>query len=262
MQRPLDAERSEHASAFGGLIYVVVPRRGGRGLTHVDIRGAVDAPYFVLGRTSNEEWQQTLRNHPAPWAEFETSKLIITVPSKHIRTLDDPKALMTWWNRMMDGCADLAAIPHKRARPERYVADVQISAGYMHSGYPIMTHLDAAPRFVDLERLSTKGDWGMFHEMGHNHQRPDWTFRGTTEVTCNLFSLYLMETLASKGIGHKAMTPASIAKSRVLYEKGGKAFGLWKTKPFTALIMYQQLRTAFGWEAYKDVFAEYRGNPF
>ena len=42
------------------------------------------------------------------------------------------------------------------------------------------------------------------------------------------------------------------------YEKGGKKFGLWKSKPFLALIMYQQMREAFGWEAYKKVFAEYR----
>ena len=33
--------------------------------------------------------------------------------------------------------ADLASIPHERKYQERYVADVQISAGYMHSGYPI-----------------------------------------------------------------------------------------------------------------------------
>ena len=128
----------------------------------------------------------------------------------------------------------------------------------MHAGYPIMTHLDAAPRFVDLARLSTQGDWGMFHEMGHNHQHRDWTFSGTTEVTCNLFSLYLMETVCSKGIGHKAMSPESIQRNRVLYEKGGSKFGLWKSKPFTALIMYYEMRTAFGWEAYKKVFAEYR----
>jgi hypothetical protein len=128
----------------------------------------------------------------------------------------------------------------------------------MHAGYPIMTHLDAAKRFVDLERLSTKGDWGMFHEMGHNHQHRDWTFSGTGEVTVNLFSLYLMETVCEKGIGHKAMSPESIAKSRALYEKGGRDFGHWKRKPFLALIMYHQMREAFGWDAYKRVFAEYR----
>ncbi len=255
--RPLDKERTEHASPYGGLVYVVVPPKL-RGTVELTIRGAVEVPHFVLGTTTLEDWRKTIRDHPAPWAELETAKVIITVPSEHVRTLDDPEALMRWWDTVMDGCADLTAQPHERERPERYVADVQISAGYMHAGYPIMTHLDAAPRFVDLERLSTQGDWGMFHEMGHNHQHKDWTFGGTIEVTCNLFSLYLMETVCKKGIGHKAMEPASIEKNTRAYEKGGRKFGLWKSKPFTALIMYQQLRTAFGWEAYKKVFAEYR----
>ena len=131
---------------------------------------------------------------------------------------------MTWWDGVMDACADLATIPRVRERPERYVADEQISAGYMHAGYPIMTHLDAAPRFVDLANLSTKGDWGMFHEMGHNHQHRDWTFGGTTEVTCNLFSLYCMETCSSEGAGHGSMSPETIARNAALYRKGGSTF--------------------------------------
>ncbi|MDA1195089.1 MAG: M60 family metallopeptidase [Planctomycetota bacterium] len=261
VQRPLDDERTEHGNAYGGLVYVVVPPGGSAGTVDIELRGVVPAPHFVLGTTSNEAWRESLRAAPAPWAELESAKLIITVPSEHVRGLEDPEALMLWWDRMMDGCADLSAIPHERARPERYVADVQISAGYMHAGYPIMTHLDAAPRFVDLATLSTAGDWGMFHEMGHNHQRPEWTFDGTTEVTCNLYSLYLMETLCSKGIGHEAMSTESIYKNRTAYEIGGRAFGLWKAQPFTALIMYQHLRTAFGWDAYKRVFAEYRDLP-
>ncbi len=257
VQRPIADERSTHACAFGGHVYVVVPPRSKLGKINVVIQGAVAAPFFVLGDTTKEQWKR-YRELPAPWAELETQKVIITVPSEFIRDLDDPEPLMRWWDTVMDGCADLATRPRDRKRPERYVTDVQISAGYMHAGYPIMTHLDAAPRFVNLQRLSTQGDWGMFHEMGHNHQHRDWTFDGTVEVTCNLFSLYLMETVCSKGIGHDAMKPESIRKNRVLYEKGGKQFGLWKSKPFLALIMYHQLRAAFGWEAYKKVFAEYR----
>ncbi len=255
---PVTAARTEGACAFGGLVYVEVPVGSTLGEIQVQVAGAVEAPRFVSGTTTLDEWRTKERRHPAPWAELETSKVILTVPSDEVRELDDPEALMRWWDRVMDGCADLAAIPRKRARPERYVTDEQISAGYMHAGYPIMTHLDAAPRFVDLERLSTRGDWGMFHEMGHNHQSRDWTFSGTGEVTVNLFSLYLMETVCEKGVGHTAMSPESIEKNRALYQESGLDFGLWKRKPFLALVMYYELRQAFGWEAYRKVFAAYR----
>ena len=258
VQRPLGAEHTVHACAFGGLIYVVVPERSALGSFEVIVEGAVAAPHYVLGQTTRERWAEEIRTHPAPWAELETKKVIITVPAEHVRTLEDPEALMRWWDRVMDGCADLAQIPRERVRPERYVADEQISAGYMHSGYPIMTHLDAAPRFVDLAHLATEGDWGMFHEMGHNHQHPDWTFDGTVEVTCNLFSLYLMETVCAKGVGHPAMAPESIATNRRRYVLEGASFDTWKSKPFTALIMYYELKQAFGWEAFRKVFAAYR----
>lgn len=261
VERPLDRLRSEHACAFGGLVYVVVPPRCALGRVDVDVAGAVEAPRYVLGETSVADWRARGRALPAPWAELETSKLVITVPSRVVRDLDDPEALMRWWDRVMDACADLAARPHERPRPERYVADVQISAGYMHAGYPIMTHLDAAPRFVDLRRLSTRGDWGMFHEMGHDHQSPDWTFEGTTEVTCNLFSLYLMDTVCTQGAGHGAMDPGKVARRRAAWRKAGPDFARWKREPFTALILYQDLARDFGWQAYRHVFAEYRALP-
>jgi len=165
------------------------------------------------------------------------------------------------WDEVMDACADLAAWPRERASPERYVTDEQLSAGYMHAGYPIMTHLDAAPRFVDLAKLRETGDWGMFHEMGHNHQARDWTFQGAGEVTCNLFTLYILETVCTGATGHKAVGAQATRDWIGKYEAGGRDFSMWKRKPFLALVMYRQLEDAFGWEAYRKVFTEYRALP-
>lgn len=74
------------------------------------------------------------------------------------------------------------------------VSDIRPSAGYMHSGYPIVTGLDVATstnsNFIfNMTNFLKNGDWGIFHEMGHNMQRGWWTFDGTGEVTCNIFSL-------------------------------------------------------------------------
>ncbi len=76
----------------------------------------------------------------------------------------------------------------ERKRPERIVADVQISAGYMHSGYPIMIPTSAAPKMVTFGKLKFPG-WGFYHEIGHNHQRGYFTFEGTGEVTNNVLGM-------------------------------------------------------------------------
>jgi hypothetical protein len=250
------------ASPFGGPIYVEVGKPAG-GTVSVTIAGGVEAPYFILGQTKPAQWR-SIRMAPAPWAELATSKVILSVPSEVVRRLDDPVALLEHWDRVLDCDAELAGIPSRRTRPERYVPDVQISVGYMHSGYPIMTHLDVAPMMVDLVKL-TQGDtaWGFYHEMGHNHQSTDWTFDGTTEVTVNLFTMYVIERLCHLPPmrGRAAPTNARQSKARAEYRAGGKDFETWKKEPFLALQMYVQLINAFGWDALKKVIAEYRTLP-
>ncbi len=260
---PLRDVTTAVASPFGGLIYIQVPRGVKLGLISVSVDGAVEAPYFVRGETDLEEWRTTIRNAPAPWGELQANSVILSLPSEVLRTLDDPESLLAFWDEMMDACADLAAIPRERERPERYVSDVQISAGYMHSGYPIMTWLDVPKSFVNLEEMRTEGNWGAFHEMGHNHQQGDWTFDGTVEVTVNLFSLYVCETVCGldPGQGHGAMAEPGTSQRRAKYLADGARFETWKSDPFLALTMYYELRQAFGWEPYKQLFAEYLALP-
>jgi hypothetical protein len=257
---PIAKTATATPSAFGGPVYVEVPRGCGLGPIDVKIRGAVPAPYYVHGVTTPEEWKR-VRAYPGPWAELQGKNVILTVPSRLVRTLDHPAALMDFWDSVLDQCADLAARPRERERPERLVADIQISVGYMHAGYPIMTHLDAAERMVDLAHMK-RGDWGMFHELGHNHQHRDWTFAGTVEVTCNLFTLYVFEKLCgAPAATHKSLAPEKRAQTVAQYVAGGRDFDHWKAKPFLALVMYVQLREEFGWETFRKAFAEYRALP-
>jgi hypothetical protein len=258
----LDAPVTRVASPFGGLVYVDVPKGCTLGVVAVKVSGAVEAPYYLHGRTDPAEWRKTIRTRPAPWGELASDKVVLTVPSQYLRTLEDPAAVMDLWTRVLDACAELAARSPRRTRPERYVADVQLTAGYMHAGYPIMTHLDAAPRMVNAELMRTKGDWGLFHEMGHNHQSSDWTFAGTGEVTENLFTLYVMEKVCGRGTeAHDALSAASRRRMEQAYFAAGRPFEKWQADPFLGLLMYIQLKDAFGWEAYRKVFAEYRDLP-
>jgi hypothetical protein len=259
---PLAKPVTRAASAFGGLVYVEAPDRGATGVVSVKIGGAVAAPYYVLGKTDLAEWRSKTRLRAAPWAELATAKVILTLPSRAVRGLEDPEGLMKFWDAVLDCCAELAAMPLDRRRPERYVTDVQISAGYMHSGYPIMTLLDMPEVMVDKARMTSNGHggvWGLWHEMGHNHQSSVWTFDGTGEVTENLFTLYVFD----KACGHPQsafdrVTGQRVGKRRTAYVAGGAKFEEWKKDPFLGLQMYVQLQEAFGWDAYKKVFAEYR----
>jgi hypothetical protein len=250
------------ANAFGGLVYVEAPYDLKVGKTAVTIDGAVRAPYYILGKTNPEKWRQTIRNYPAPWGELAGRKLILTLPSKVLRTVDDPEDLMKFWDSVMDRYADLLGRETQRRRLERFVPDVQISAGYMHAGYPLMTMLDITNTIVDKERIISNrhgGVWGLFHEIGHNHQNYDWTFRGTGEVTVNLFSLYIMDKVCDvPDKGHPSITKRARKRNTDRYFADGCDYEKWKRDPFLALCMYMQLQEAFGWEPFTKVFKEYR----
>lgn len=260
---PIDNAVTKAANAFGGLIYIEVPRDCTLGNVPVQIAGAVAAPVYFHGQTTPEQWRATIRNHPAPWGELVSSKVIVTLPNNVLRSLDDPKALMETWDQILDLVAELATIPKERERPERIVCDEQISAGYMHSGYPIMTWMDQPQNFASRASL-IKGNWGIFHELGHNHQVKDWTFEGTGEVTCNLFSFYVYDKLCGvkpRDYVHGGGSVPVIELHKKYFATGAPSFERWKADPFTALCMYAQLQDAFGWETYQKLFAEYRALP-
>jgi hypothetical protein len=259
------AAETRAASPFGGLVYVDAPAGAGLGTIEATLAGAVAAPLFVAGETDPQAWRTVVRHRPAPWGELASKKIVLTLPAEVLRTVEKPDEVMAFWDAVMDACAHLAAIPTDRERPERLAPDQQISAGYMHSGYPIMVLMDMPAVLVDVDRLKRNdhgGVWGLFHEIGHNHQQRDWTFDGTGEVTVNLFTLYVLETVCglAPSSGHGAIRPSAREKQMGGY-LAAPDFERWKQDPFLALIMYLQIKEAFGWEAYTKTFAAYRALP-
>ncbi len=260
----INAARTFTANAFGGLVYIDAPPNQPARTVNVTIKGAVLAPHYILDETNIQEWRSSIRNRPGPWAELETDRIVLTVPSSAIRSLDNPYELMRFWRSVVEACADLASEPAPRTRPERIVPDTQISAGYMHSGYPIMTHMDVAERSVNLAQM-LQGSWGHFHELGHNFQSRNWTFDGAGEVTVNLFTLYVYETVCGiplheaypRGQPHDAMAPELILQAARQHAAAGAPFDKWKSDPFLALKMYAQMIKVFGYDPFKRVFAGY-----
>ncbi len=260
---PIRGPRTQAANAFGGTIYIDVPRSTPGRKVEVTVIGGVQAPRYVLGQTTREQWS-ALRKLPAPWAELEGKTLIWTVPTRSIRTLDDPESLLKLWDRLVEAQDRMVSLP-RRDRPERIVADVQISAGYMHSGYPIMVPADDSLALALSEkRLRLEGSWGHLHELGHNHQAPEWTFAGTGEVTNNVLVVYCFEKVLGLPYdsGHPAIRDRLERKVRIRrHMTSGASFKTWKDDPFLALMMYIQLYEGFGWEPFERVFAEYRHLP-
>ncbi|KAK5868483.1 hypothetical protein PBY51_009492 [Eleginops maclovinus] len=257
-QFPVTAEKMQVWNLWGGLIYLVAPPNTKVEGAEVRVQIAIPAPYYKSGVTTAADWL-LLRNAPAPWAEFEFDNVILTVPSDVVRNLERTDEVAALWNGIMKGIADLAAIPQTFSRKERFVADVQISAGWMHSGYPVMITTYSAAELFKPDEARTEGLWGETHELGHNQQRSCSEFRpNTTEATCNLWSVYVHEEVLglNRAKAHPMMTPTNRKNSVDEYVKGGKKLSDWTV--WVALETYLQLQGKFGWDAFKKVFAAYQ----
>ncbi|KAM3832383.1 TRPM8 channel-associated factor 2 [Vipera latastei] len=256
---PVKTAKMEISSLWGGLLYIIVPENSSLGYFSVTIEGATQAPYFKHGETNIQDWQDTIRHYPAPWAELESENIILTLPSDAIRSHDGVGFLLQTWDQMMRAIAHLAAIPPIFPRPERIVADVQISAGWMHAGYPVMSNVRALPEIIDVQAFYAKGTWGPIHELGHNQQKSGWNFwPHTGEATCNLWSVYVNENVLSisREIAHPQLQPHARRERIDTYIRNGS--NLKDFEVFTALEPYLQLQEAFGWDPYVHILAKYQ----
>lgn len=265
---PVKQARVEAASAFGGLIYIVAPKGSGLGVISVSIQNAIQAPYFKLGQTTAAEWRSTLRNAPVPWAELACDNFIMTLPADSLRTLDDPDSIMTYWDKIMHGYSSLLGWSWSDHRPERMVLDADIQLGWLHSGYPFMGYVAITRDNVTMNSLKYN-NWGAYHELGHNFQVGSWTFGGGGEITNNIQILYLYDLIADTAYQSlkdwKSGNAGNDRDQRLsAYFKGKSHEGVYSfqsVEAFTGLLFYIELQEGFGWDAFKNVFKSYIGQP-
>ncbi|MEM1442668.1 MAG: M60 family metallopeptidase, partial [Verrucomicrobiota bacterium] len=259
VRREARGAETKASSGLGGLVTIRVPRGAEYEEISVTISGGVAAPLYLHGETDLETWKSEIREYPAPWAELASDRMIIAIPSDFIRDLDDPDAVMEVWDEIIEKSAELVVVDRVSYRAERIIFDRQTAAGAMHSSYPVAAHQDkSAVQAVDAHALKTDGNWGFFHEYGHNHQHNLWALPGTGETTCNLWSVYLYEELVGKNRNetHRAIRPLDRKQRLNAYFEGGAQFEEgWSV--WTALETYLMVQEAFGWEPFMAVFDEY-----
>ncbi|XP_066296501.1 TRPM8 channel-associated factor 1-like [Branchiostoma lanceolatum] len=245
-------------SPYGGNIYLESPQEPS--LLCITLENVVEAPCFDLTEPETvNNWQMSCQS-PGLWAELAGRHIIFTLPSTCLRDGFNPTEMLVFWDKVVQAHHDLRGTDPSDFARERVVADRQPCAGYMHAGYPIVTHLDIADKDSDasvlnMSLLKTKGNWGLFHELGHNMQRGAWTFEGTTEVTCNIFTLHAMHTLVGIDPWRHPWLRNQWKDIHQYLKK--PCYNAWKENPGVGLGVYAQLAHHFGWEPYRKVFREY-----
>ena len=245
---------------LGGLIYLV-SKADANIIVDITVADAVEAPHFIKGVTNSAEWS-TRQTAPGAWGEIEGDLAILTVPSDRLNTIsyDDALYVADYFDNLVMMHNDLSGMDNSTSfnrtptGKQRFVTDIQISAGYAHSGYPLMFH----PDFEDMANatlLKTQSSWGEWHELGHNYQQIPWAFEMGTEVTTNLFSLHTQELL----FGTSRLVDNNNYQKALDHLAAG---GTWSTADvWSQLVFHMQIVHAFpqGWDSYSKLMQIYRG---
>ncbi|MFL1677096.1 M60 family metallopeptidase [Paenibacillus dendritiformis] len=270
----LSPGRNTITSPYGGLVYLI-PTKPKPGTTvTVNLNSGVQAPHYIKGTTKLKDWQNTIRHYGAPWAELQTDRVILTLPSEYVRNLDHPDEVLKLWDEMLTeydklvGTAPNRSLPHRSiSLPYRYVGDIQISAGFMHAGYPIMFFNDpSAIDAVTVDGIKTLDGWGWWHETGHEYQQNAWTWGKVTEVTVNIFSLYIQDHFGNPSrLLQKRSDGTTIYDTAVKYIEATNADKNFnddnQADVWTRLVMFRQLQLAYGWDLYTKLNHDVREMP-
>jgi hypothetical protein len=267
------------ANPLGGGIYIVVPYLANLGRVNIAVKNVIEAPFFSYKswhKTSAAEWQ-TRRTAPAPWADFESDKYMMQVPSSWIYASGDQTDLMRKWDMAMDGVSELMGYPpDKRNRTVLYQQiDVKLQPYAYGIGYPQVNNT-----YWPYDKESgNKNHWFLrepsasdtdYHELGHAQGFSK--FRGEEEAAVNMLYPYVRSVkfgvpfdqafAMSMGIGDgfAGTTPDDAAMHWMVTENFRAGREMDHSNTEKDQMRYQQRGYAkyadiyriFGWQALRD----------
>jgi hypothetical protein len=255
------------ADEYGGLLYLqfVTEEKPTSEVVVTFKNGFIQAPYFILGETSNENWQAQLNNFPnTPDVLLESNYTIMVFSRENAQMwqMYDYESILRTADKIMlteayisglDGSNEIDQLNvHKILMTETDLIDYYMFATHYRTAYDV----DGA-QYAFTPLLGSAEGWGPWHELGHMHQQDAWTWSAVTEVTVNIYSLAVQRALG-------------YSPSRLILEDAWSGMDTFFSLPnrnynddtqanlFVRLCLFEQLRLAYGDEFYIELHKQTR----
>ncbi len=268
-------------SMYGGPLYI----KPTASMVEMEISGAVLTPHFVLGVTTVEEFEKQLRDAPGLIATLDVENGQLIGPAEAMKNCDDIEKLAYFWHSVFAIDISLNGRDYNYNMTMCY--DMHVPAG---EAVALNSNFCAQPEYwfpicMNYETLTTKGNWGTFHELGHVQAKThgvNWGFcDGDGEVWNNTLILLIYSMLCNMdtrviGVEHgEYVHPyTAVERSRHITQE----YTDKETKEvhkiddygeinegngahFDQLSMYATLLHSFGSDKFVDMFYTYKMNP-
>ncbi len=270
-------------SMYGGPLHVKPTQSS----VDMEISGALLTPHFVLGVTTVEEFEEELRTAPGLIATLDVENGQLIGPAEDMRNADDIEKLAYFWHSVFAIDISLNGRDYNYNMTMCY--DMHVPAG---EAVALNSNFCAQPPYwfpicMNYERLTTSGNWGTFHELGHVQAKThgvNWGFcDGDGEVWNNTLILLIYSMLCNMDsrltyVEHGDYVHPYTAVQRSLTVNRAQTYvdkTTGETKKiddygllnegsnahFDQLSMYATLLHSFGPDKFVDMFYTYKLNP-
>ncbi|MCG7310869.1 M60 family metallopeptidase [Brachybacterium sp. ACRRE] len=262
----LDVGENVVKDPYGGPLYWKAIGASGR-LEATVGESAQRMPCFAHGTTTEGEFQDQLVSRGTPFVELVSAHALVTVQREaalRFRGEDHARLMATFEDLIaiedafagLDGATAVDARLDNRyhfvTRPER-IEGVGALATHGHMVFPAPIQ----DRLLTVEGLRMRG-WGIYHELGHQHQQTVYRPTALGESTVNWYSLAVNRAFGVKyGQAPRLHTPES--NGETVWTSAPAKIGsrsvdfLTSFTPMEQLVMYEQLRLAYGTDLFPDV---------
>ncbi len=267
-------------SMYGGPLYVKPTSDS----VDMEITGAVLTPHFVLGVTTVEEFDRQLREAPGLIATLDVENGQLIGPAEDMKNCDDIEKLAYFWHSVFAIDISLNGRDYNYNMTMCY--DLHVPAG---EAVALNSNFCAQPAYwfpvcMNYETLTTKGNWGTFHELGHVQAKThgvNWGFcDGDGEVWNNTLILLIYSMLCNMDSRVIGVEHGEYVHPFTAVERSQKITRVYKDKAtgethtiedygeinegggahFDQLSMYATLLHSFGPEKFVDMFYTYKMN--
>ena len=263
-------------SIYGGPLYL----QPTDGTVDLVITGAVETPHFILGVTTKEEFETYLREAPGPIATLDVENGQLVGFSEYMAKTDDIEKVAYFWHSVFAINSSLNGRAYNYNITMAY--DMHVPAG---EAVALNSSFCAQPygwfeACMNYETLTTKGNWGTFHELGHVQAKTygvNWGMCSRCsgsgvdgEVWNNTLIILMYSMLCNMDprvvqVEHGEFThPFTVVDRSMKTDQNVvdyHGFNSGKSPHFDQLSLYATLIHSFGPERFVDFFYTYNVQP-
>lgn len=251
---------------FDGFVYLRDPSTPGSRTTVVEVSGGDAVATFVEGESDEATFEQQVDDSSAPFAMLVGENVMVEVQKEVLREhLIEKDIAAAPRIRMLERFVtktdqvfglDRSATGTASRAPQRVlVTNPDDGSGYANASHDRVEFHNGARAMAELLSKGPKDQWGFWHEVGHTYQ-PDWmNWAGLGEVTVNVPSLANQELVNDGPVNRLDQQSAGIGRyfAKPVRERHFEDADIW-----TRLLMFDQLRRAYGEQFYARVAEQFR----